>query len=333
MSKYPKSRNKFDLLFVIFGFWLTLGVFVDGWAHNHLASSLESFFTPWHAVFYSGFMAVALLLISEGIKNYRAGFKWPRLLPRQYHLSFIGLVIFFFAGIGDLVWHLVFGIEVNVEALLSPTHLLLALGGSIIMCGPFHALWHKDIKEQPSKIAVLLSVTFFLSLLTFMTQFAHPLHHPWMGRDFITNPADSGEAIGVASIIIQTGIFMGLVLTLLKKWHFPLGGFTLIIGLNAILMTTLRDQYRFIPGFIIAGILIDLCYMTLKPKVSNPRGVRIFATIAPILLYTAYTLTIFFTTGTWWSIHLWGGAIVIAGITGFLLSYLVIEPAQDEIKT
>jgi len=32
---------------------------VDGWAHNHLATTLERVFTPWHAAFSSGFMAVA----------------------------------------------------------------------------------------------------------------------------------------------------------------------------------------------------------------------------------------------------------------------------------
>ncbi len=34
--------------------WLIIGVFVDGWAHMNLAQ-LETFFTPWHALFYSGF--------------------------------------------------------------------------------------------------------------------------------------------------------------------------------------------------------------------------------------------------------------------------------------
>src|SRR3712207_9367096 len=39
--------------------WLMVGLFVDGWAHNNLDTSLESFFTPWHALFYSGFTACA----------------------------------------------------------------------------------------------------------------------------------------------------------------------------------------------------------------------------------------------------------------------------------
>lgn len=330
MLDYPKSSTKFDIKFVTLSLWLTIGVFLDGWAHNHLPSTLETFFTPWHAVFYLGFAAISMLLISKVIKNYMAGFKWPRLLPREYHLSLIGLVIFFVSGLGDFLWHTIFGIEVDVESLLSPTHLMLALGGSIIMCAPFHSLWHRDVTEKPPALAIVLSLTFFISLLSFMTQFAHPIHHPWMDTNFITNPPDSGQAIGVASIIIQTGIFMSVVLVVLKKWKFPFGSFGLMLGLNAILMSVLQDQYRFIPGFIIAGLATDTLYKAIKPKNSNPKAVRLFATLTPVIIYSTYTVTIFLTSGTWWSIHLWTGAIVMSGITGFLLSYLVIEPVRGE---
>lgn len=330
MNNYPKSSTTFDILFVVFGFWLSIGVFVDGWAHNHLSSTLETFFTPWHGIFYSGFAAISMLLIYRAFKNYKAGFRWPRLLPREYHLSFLGLLIFFFSGVGDMLWHIVFGIEVDVEALLSPTHLLIALGGALLMSAPLHALWHRDINEKPSALTVILSLTFFLSLLSFMTQFAHPLHHPWMDSNFITNPPDSGQAIGVASIIIQTGILMGIILTVLKRWKFPFGSFTLILGVNTILMSVLQDQYRFIPSFIVAGFLIDIIYKILQPEIYKPKTFRFFAALMPIIIYSIYTITIFVTSSTWWSIHLWAGAITMAGITGFLLSYLVVEPGSGE---
>lgn len=151
-----------------------------------------------------------------------------------------------------------------------------------------------------------------------------------MDKAFITHPADSGQAIGIASIIIQTGIFMSIILAVLKKWEFPFGSFGLMLGLNAILMSVLQDQYRFIPGFITAGLVTDLLYKAIKPKNSNPKAVRLFATLTPVIIYSIYTATIFLTSGTWWSIHLWAGAVVIAEITGFLLSYLIIEPVRGE---
>ena len=36
-----------------------------------------------------------------------------------------------------MIWHEIFGVETGVEALLSPTHLMLALGGSLMVSGPF----------------------------------------------------------------------------------------------------------------------------------------------------------------------------------------------------
>ena len=42
---------------MVFATWLIVGIFVDGWAHNN--DKPETFFTPWHALFYSGFLATA----------------------------------------------------------------------------------------------------------------------------------------------------------------------------------------------------------------------------------------------------------------------------------
>jgi hypothetical protein len=38
--------------------WFVAGLYLDGWAHNH-GKVDNTFFTPWHAVFYSGYVAIA----------------------------------------------------------------------------------------------------------------------------------------------------------------------------------------------------------------------------------------------------------------------------------
>jgi hypothetical protein len=56
----PVGRSvRFDWAIVVLWGWLLGGLYVDGWAHNHLATTLESFLTPWHAAFSSGFLPVA----------------------------------------------------------------------------------------------------------------------------------------------------------------------------------------------------------------------------------------------------------------------------------
>ena len=38
-----------------------------------------------------------------------------------------------------MLWHIVFGIEEGVEGLIGPSHLVLALGGSLMITGPLRA--------------------------------------------------------------------------------------------------------------------------------------------------------------------------------------------------
>jgi hypothetical protein len=54
----PRTAWRDDLLTVLLAAWTTVGLFLDGWAHTN-PSELETFLTPWHAVFYSGFAATA----------------------------------------------------------------------------------------------------------------------------------------------------------------------------------------------------------------------------------------------------------------------------------
>src|SRR5258708_429028 len=118
------STARFDLVIALASAWFVGGLYLDGWAHNNILS-LETFFTPWHGVLYSGFFACVAAL-GWGIgRNRAAGLSWWRSVPDGYQLSAIGAFVFIAAGLGDMLWHIAFGIEANVDALLSPTHLLL----------------------------------------------------------------------------------------------------------------------------------------------------------------------------------------------------------------
>jgi hypothetical protein len=41
----------------------------------------------------------------------------------------------------------------------------------------------------------------------------------------------------------------------------------------------------------------------------------------------SYFIALLYTEGTHWSIHLWTGTVVEAGLAGWLLSYLIVPPA------
>lgn len=159
--------------------WLVAGVYLDGWAHHH-GKVDDTFFTPWHAVLYSGYGVTAAVLVAAIARAPRSG-SFSRMLPLGYGLSLIGVLIFAVAGFLDMLWHLAFGIEFDTASLLSPTHLGLALGAALIVSGPLRAAWQRfddDPRGWSIWVTALASLTFLYSLLTFMTQFASPVVWP-----------------------------------------------------------------------------------------------------------------------------------------------------------
>ena len=584
------------------------GFYLDLWAHAHGRTD-NTFFTPWHALLYSAMAVVGIFLGATAIRWRSRGNAWHQTLPPGYGLSLIGVGLFAVGGVADLIWHVIFGVEFSVDALLSPTHLVLASAGVLIVAGPLRAAWRNPERASQrwlGKIPAVLSLALLLSIFTAFTQFVHPLTDTWAGRApvapqtqtelffmradgteqtrltissghsdgspswspdgrtiafirsdrasvsnpvgeiyrmnadgsgataltrsaawyggplwshdgqaiafslmrkdtrkwtiavidasggdprllidssandildswspdgtrlifhsdrtgrpqvFVMNADGSGQtqltnvgdnwggawssrndtiafassrggrlqiytmnsngkdqqrlmsstgddwlpawspdggrlafnsnrdgqaqiyvanadgsrptnvlrttssrldswtprwspdggfilyaaggnppyysvpfvrqALGAAGIILQAALLIGVVLLGLRGATLPVGSLTLILTLNAALMSVLQDQYRLIPAAIVAGALGDLVLWRLRPSVERPASVRLFAFCVPVIFYCCYMLTLQLSGGIGWSIHLWLGTIVVAGIVGVLLSYLLVPP-------
>src|SRR5258708_36855073 len=166
----PQTSLWFDGIMIVFSIWFLTGLVLDGNAHNQ--GLVDSFFTPWHLVLYSGFAASGGWIVLSWARNIRNGLPWQFAIPVGYELSVVGAVIFGVGRVLDLLWHTIFGIEVSFEALVSPSHLILALGLFLIMSGPFRAAWRRTDPERSillSYLPMLLSLAFTLSVLTFFT--------------------------------------------------------------------------------------------------------------------------------------------------------------------
>src|SRR6266852_4461299 len=165
----PVAPALYDWTVTLLSTWLIGGLFLDGWAHNHIAS-LETFFTPWHAVLYSGYAALAALYFVPALRNRRAGSPWQRVMPVGYQASLVGATVFGIGGGLDLLWHTIFGIERSVDALLSPTHLVLATGVILMVTGPLRAAWRKPDDGAPALrtlLPAILSMSYLLAVLRF----------------------------------------------------------------------------------------------------------------------------------------------------------------------
>src|SRR5579884_1464970 len=184
-SSMPIGGIGFDRLMAGLALLFISGLYLDGWAHNHgLVDS--TFFTPWHAILYSAYALNAIVLTSVLFINHARGRAWFAALPGGYELSLVGVPLFLLAGAGDMVWHILFGFEVGIDPLLSPTHLLLALGGILIISGPLRSCWQRTTREQGWSMLwpAILSLTAILAIFTFFTSFAHPV----VDTNLITDP-------------------------------------------------------------------------------------------------------------------------------------------------
>ena len=182
---------RFELITVVLSFWYIGGLFIDGWAHNHGRTD-ESFFTIWHAVFYSGFAVVAAFYAYTVWTNVNRGKAWSQALPEGHHLSLIGIVIFALGGGADMIWHEVFGIEEDIEALLSPSHLTLALGMILVFSGSFRAFLHRQKTDGKwvDWLTPTLSMAFTVSVMMFILQYLSPTGSP-IGFYFPENEANA----------------------------------------------------------------------------------------------------------------------------------------------
>jgi len=223
-----------------------------------------------------------------------------------------------------MLWHTFIGIEENIDALYSPSHLALIVGGALIFTAAARSWLHQ---KQRSKLPAILSMTLFYILLTFFSQFYSPFIIPYITVS--EKPVDipaldphslaakelSGYNLPMAGFIIHSAILVAVVLYMLRKMKLP-GGFTIMFTIATAYGAIILDQYRFIPAAMLTGFILDTYAGTAS---RHPRWTGL---VLPIVLYSLYYITIFLTDAVWSTMHYWLGSILIAGSTGYLVSLL-----------
>lgn len=320
-----------EWLLTIASLWFMFGAYLDGWAHNHLDSSLETFFTPWHAVLYAGYgVCVAVLVSIVCLNKRRTGADWLTAIPVGYGWSLIGCAVFFVGGIGDMIWHMVFGIEVGVEALLSPTHLLLATGMFLIATGNIRSWFARPpiigVPRLPEQFPMAFALCFALSSLTFMTQFAHYMD----GFAAIPQPQEFQQSLsiklGISGYLLQSLFLCGSVFVVLKRARLARGVVSVVVLVNTLAMAWMVDGWLFLPGAAVTAVLAEYGVRNLYPLEQHLQAFRAFAFAIPATLAATTFFALAAQYGLWWSVHTWGGAIVLCGIAGVLLSFVAVPP-------
>ncbi|HEU4867723.1 MAG TPA: hypothetical protein VFV09_08350 [Actinomycetota bacterium] len=318
--------------------WVLAGIAVDGWAHTNLGG-LETFFTPWHALFYSGFAATATWIAWSTVRRRTPGRTLTQSVPLGYELGVAGLVLFGIGGVGDMIWHVVFGIEVDIDALLSPTHLMLYAGLFLVVTSPFRAAWRRNDPAVHTSIKafspVLLSASLAAGFTSFMFLYLSPVYQTDLAADLGFGP-DAGymnflsQRGGVAAFLVSSVIVMSPLLLILRRWRLHFGSCALMFGLVAAVIQGINafTKPELIGAAVAGGLLADVAAAALKPATDKPNALRAFAAFAPVALWGTYTATLAMTDGIVWAPELWAGSIMWTGLVGLGLSLLILPPRE-----
>ena len=325
------AGRRFDWLVTGASAWLLGGLYADGWAHGY--GLPDSFWTVWHAIFYSGFAAAAAVIC--GAVGYRlpTARSWRAAVPRGYLASLAGVAVFAVGGAFDMAWHAALGIEVGSDALLSPSHLLLGLGMALIVTGPLRAdLMRADrARSLWLRLPMVLSLTALFCVLTFFTLFSGPYSAILGARG--ANPRGDTVFRSLLGIYLFSALVAGFVLVAVRRTTLPRGALTVFIGANGVAMIVMQGhaalgvQLAFAATALGTGIAGDLLLAVLRQAPERLVALRATATLVPAAFFALYFTTVWLVTGGWaWSFTFVSGAVVTCGVVGALLSYVAFPP-------
>jgi len=326
------ASARFTWTFVVLSVWLMAGAYLDSWHHHNLSRPETNFFTPYHFLLYSGMTAIGIFLSLNVIRNYRRYGTWDELLPDGYGVSLLGTVLFGAGGALDFLWHSRFGIELSVAALFSPPHLFLMVTGGLIVSGPLRAAIRRG--RNRATWPAIISGALTLSMLTFFFQFDQPFIDRWAAG---TVPDPRGpmwmeEELGMIGLIVYAAMVVGLLVILLRRFELPIGAVTVILTINALLVSPVANHTELVAAALLGGAVGDLLVYLLRPSPERPYAFHTFMFLAPAALTASYLGVLGATTGVWWEATIWTGAVPVTGMVGWLVSFLALPGAAARAR-
>ncbi|MEV0144251.1 MULTISPECIES: hypothetical protein [unclassified Nonomuraea] len=332
-----------DLVMALLGIWFGVGLMIDAWAHTNLGG-LETFFTPWHAVFYSGFAVVSAWIIWQVWRNMRVGRQGMAAVPIGYLAGLVAIPAFAAFGLADMMWHTILGIETTINILFSPSHLGLVVTMMLIITTPLRSAWNApDIGAQPSLgrlLPALIGLAFATTLVSLFLSYGDALQYQSQGivqafsmlQDSGAGPRPVGpgaDRVAVAMVVTNV-IMLSPVLLLVRRWRLPFGSVT-VMYLIMVLMPGAQTAFRNVPillSFVAAGFVSDLLIRRLRPSGERRAAFWAFAGLSAFATWSLYIGVASATGGGLPAVpELWTGAPIIAGLIGLALGALFLPNA------
>ncbi|MDR7279723.1 hypothetical protein [Catenuloplanes atrovinosus] len=341
MTSRLRTTAREDLITVVLAFVLVAGGNMDGWAHSNLSSSLESFFTPWHGILYAGLAGTAGWTFWLAYTRRAAAPRWWRDgWPAGYRVGALGALLFAAGGLGDMIWHETIGIEIGLNAQFSPSHLLLVIGGVLLVSSPLRAWWaagEGGLRTVTGVISLALTPTVTTILLSHSSAFLSdaPVRpfDPGLANGGLASPAGTVALLGVDAFVFTTPVIA--IPFLLAHRRRPTLGAGAAVTAGTALFGMFMFEFPAPMAFasftaILAALLADVIVVWLD-AVRGPRAalrLPIAGAIHVGLVWSGLLLGLHLDAGLRWPIEMITGIVVITAALGALLGGLAAPPAS-----
>jgi hypothetical protein len=331
------ATRRDDLIGVLFGLALVGGVLADAWAHTNILSSLESFFTPWHALLYGGFAGTAAWTWWLAFRQRRSDARWwANAWPAGYKLGAIGTLIFLVGGAADMFWHQIFGIETSLRITMSPSHIMLSIGGGLLLTSQMRSWWASGeggLRAATGVLSAGLGTMMGTILIAGMTgaSTVQPT------REYIAvtggGASNSAAAQGIQAYLLGTLVILIPVLLMLRRRSTPL----VATGVAGVIGLFLMGQREFpmplsiaLIGMIVGAMIADTVVyrLDLRRGFEAPGRLPIAGAIIGGSLWAGHLIGLQLGAGIRWPVELWVGVVVLSAVLGALLGTGFARPAK-----
>jgi len=318
-----------DGVAALLGVWVIGGLYADGWAHLNVGG-LDSFFTPWHGVLYGGFGALTAWLAWMTWRRTTGGRGPAGSVPAGYGLGVIGIAVFAAGGLADMGWHLVFGVEAGVDALMSPTHLVLLTGGALLLSSPLRAALERT-GALPVRAAQAWPATVSLATVTalagFFLSYVSVFTEPTAVQPLTTIPegapghleAELPAVVGLAGYLLGTALIVVPLLLVRRRGPLPSGTVALITAFVAVPAAALSEMRWALPTAtaVIASLAVEVL-LRFRRDVSAVT----LAVVVPGTVWTGQLVGLALGRDLGWSVEMWAGVVLLTMLAGFVLATL-----------
>lgn len=326
-----------------------VGGVVDTRYHAHSGFEIESFLTLTHAMLYGGVTGLVLVIAAYLFEGWRLGERRRRWLPPGYPFVLGGALAFMAFGVLDALWHETFGFEVDLEALVSPTHVALVVARMVSMVGLlWAALEYRrgfiGVRRVVGRadIPAALAVAFLFGMVSWLLSYSQPFVIDYPAAE--PSAADIHFVEGIdrdqftARIAGTTGLFFHSALlslflvAMLRRLAMPVGAILIVMIYNGALQVFITDMWSYLPAVLLGALVGEAIWARLGGmRAEGARhGYWLLGAAVPFAQAAGYFGIMMLGGGIAWTIHLWAGAPFMAALYGLVAAAVLVPPAFVE---